>query len=362
MLNASTCHRHMISRLSASRSAVARLAVTVALILTPAFALAAAPMGKDVTLMAPVGVPLGSATVADPWTIDFATPPAVQGGAPVIMTVNITNLPAQMVGESIQAASKRKATTIAAAINKVLPKVNGMAAATVGQQPLQIPDGFTAPKFNKQGKLVTPAMPKFKTIMQSVLTVNGLYSIPDTKGMPGSGTPAFKQLNNPTKEFGDGGALLPGQPGMPPPPSSSGSTGSMSGSSMSMPASGLDSTGAQSFVYLGFVSDLASGQGVYAAVLPYAGETDYAVLQSLGAQLDQFGLGTAFSSSTDTLYITTMIPAGDTLVFGNTDTNLDFGVSQTLAAPEPSAWSLMLLGFGALGMGLRSRRKIAAGA
>jgi len=344
MLSTSTCNPH----------AIAGLALAAALALAPGATLAAPPppAGMDVNLdKAPVGVPQGSATMAMPWRLEFATPPAVAGGAPVINPVNITNLPAQMPGESIAAASKRKADTIAKEINKVLPMVNGMPAASVTQMVVPVITGFTPAKFNKKGMLIKPAMPIIKNVNQSFLTVNGLYSIPDTRGRPGSGTPAVKQLTNPTKEYGDGLRLIPGQPGSPPP--SPGSTGSMGGTSMSSPASGFDSTGAQSIVYLG-VEDSSGGIDL-AGVMPTTGETDFAVLQDLGTQLNHFGIQTSLSSLTDTLDITSEIPLGDTMVFGNTDTNLDFSISQTVAVPEPAAWSLMLVGFGALGASLRGR-------
>ena len=321
----------------------------------PMAASAAPPAGKDVNLdMAPVGIPMGSATMKKPWDIEFATPPAVKGGAPVIMTVSVTNLPAQMPGESAEAASKRKADTLAADINKVLPKVGGNPAASVTQKNVMVVIGVNPPVIAPNGRIIKPATPIFGMVKQSFLTVNGLYTVPASKGNPG--TPAVKQLTNPTLEFGDGMRLAPGAGGGGgPPPPSPGYKGSMSGSGMS--ASGRETTGAHSFVYLGVADDFVGGHVVdFAGVRPYTGESDSAIMQSIGLQLDDEGLKTYFDSVTDTLDIVSVIPQHDTMIFGNTDTGLGLSFD-VIGAPEPGVWALLLLGVGAVGLRLRRSRR-----
>lgn len=300
------------------------------------------PAGKNVDMKdAPVGVPQGSATKAKPWVIDFTTPPVVAGGAPVTQTVTVDDLKARMPGESLEAASKRKADTLAAAVNGVL----GAGRAAVTQKNVTVIVSYK-PVFDKKGKFVRwdPVTATFK---QSFLTVTGLYTVPDTPGKKGSGTPAFVQKTNPTLEYGDGASLVPGVP--PTPGSTSpGTTGSMSGK-LSM-ATGLDPLGEQSFVDFGI-------DGLHVAgVLPVAGESDFDILQLLAADLNHNGVQASFDSSLDTLFILAPFLPDQTIIWSNTDTGLDFQVAIGLSVPEPAAWALMILGFGLLGARLRQRR------
>ncbi|HLZ85295.1 MAG TPA: PEP-CTERM sorting domain-containing protein [Caulobacteraceae bacterium] len=288
------------------------------------------PMPMNVDFTGPVGVPMGSATMANPWIIDFTQPPAMAGGMPVITRVTVNNLPAIMAGETPLQASRRKANTLAAAVNMQL----GRGRATV-----------------------TPVRVGRRTVGYTI-TITGLYTIPPTparRGMPAvPGTPAYTQITNPTREFGDGGALRPGAGGGGSGGGSSGGSygGSMGGSMSALPATGMDPTGAPSMVTFG-----VNGVAV-ATVDPYAGETDAMVLQQLGTDLSGLGLPTTFDATNDLLSINNPISDSATLDWGNTDTGLDFDVALTggTAVPEPAAWLMILVGVGLLGARLRARQ------
>jgi hypothetical protein len=320
---------------------------------------AAAPMGKDVSVTIGMGVPMAPATKTDPFDFDLTTPPAMAGGAPVIMTVSVTDLAARGANETLTDASKRKADAVAAAINAVLPKVAGQPAATVTQKPAGFKEivGMKPPFLDAMGRVIRKAEPIYAPAMQSFVTIQGLYTVPAVPAKPAAkgnpaqpavpGVAAIKQTTNPTQEVGDAVKIGAGKPGAPPTPTPS--TGGMGSTGMSAPASGMSAGGTPSFVYFG-VEETAIGD-----VTPYAGETASQVLQSLGSQLDQTGVATTYDSLTDTLTIDT-IPAGDTLVWGSTDSGLDFRVAFGAGVPEPGAWMLLLAGVGVPGAAIRRRR------
>jgi hypothetical protein len=320
---------------------------------------AAAPAGKDVSVTIVMGIPMAPATKTDPFDFDLTTPPAMAGGAPVVVPVSITDLAARGANETLTDASKRKADAVAAAINAVLPKVGGQPAATVMQKPAGFKEivGMKPPFLDAMGRVIRKAEPIYAPAMQSFVTIQGLYTVPAVPAKPAAkgnpaqpavpGVAAIKQTTNPTQEGGDAIKINAGKPGAPPTPTPS--TGSMGSTGMSAPASGMSADGTQSFVYFG-IEEASIGD-----VTPYAGETAAQVLQSLGSQLDQTGVPTTYDSLTDTLDITA-IPAGDTLVWGNTDSSLDFSLAFGAVVPEPRAWLLMLAGVGGLGAAIRRRR------
>lgn len=77
-------------------------------------------------------------------------------------------------------------------------------------------------------------------------------------------------------------------------------------------------------------------------------------LTNLYSQFD--GGGFSFTS----VYVDTFIAALDPAPYQVTDVQLNFYVYPVTAAPEPAAWALMLVGLGAAGAALRSRRRNAA--
>jgi hypothetical protein len=332
------------ARASGSVSMMVALgALLMAASMTPQIAFAA-PAGENVDIKnAPVGIPSGSATKANPWIIELTEPPAVQGGAPVKRTITIDDLPAIMAGETFEQASKRKADKIAAAVNGVL----GAGRATVTQKNTKMIVGYKIQGKGKNAKLV----PVKQNVKQSFITITGLYTVPAEKGKPNSGVPAVLQKTNPVLEFGDGAHLTPGS-GTPPPPSP-GSMGSMSGSGLST-GSGMDNNNQPSLVYFGI-------DGEYVAfVNPFAGESETQLLLDLSGQLTDHGVANVYDSPSNTLFLSPHVSEANQLVWGDTDTGFDLSVALTGIVPEPGTWVLMIGGLGLAGAALRRRRRIAA--
>jgi hypothetical protein len=118
-------------------------------------------------------------------------------------------------------------------------------------------------------------------------------------------------------------------------------------------STGTDPFGDPSYVQFGI-------DEIYVAeVDPTAGMSDQDVLMALAANLDSHGLPALFDSATETLSFEHPIPNGDTLVWGNTDSGLEFEMEQTdsIRAPEPGTWAMLLLGLGGLGAASRARRR-----
>ncbi|HEV2365621.1 MAG TPA: PEPxxWA-CTERM sorting domain-containing protein [Caulobacteraceae bacterium] len=285
---------------------------------------------------AAVGVPRGSATKQSPWVFTLTLPPAVAGGKPTFEKITIDDLPAIMAGETLSQASARKAKTVADAINAKL----GAGRATIAVKKVDVITGWT-PVRDRFGRIIR-FDPVTTQMEQSFLTVTGLFTEPAQRGR--AAIPAFKQKTNPTREFGDGGRLMPGLP-----PPSPGYSGSMGG--LGFDATGMDGQGNPSFVDFGL-------DGIYVAgVEPTAGEPDYLVLDFLAHELRGHGVPAAFEFGADTLSLRG-VPSSEQIDFANTDTGLDFRVAFSASAiPEPATWASLILGGGLAGAALRRRRR-----
>jgi hypothetical protein len=140
-------------------------------------------------------------------------------------------------------------------------------------------------------------------------------------------------------EGGNGGRFIPGAGPSP------GSRGSLERSvpDVTTVATGFDPFDEPSIVEIGV------GENV-ARFTPTVGMTDADVLSALRLLLDRQGLPATFDQDRVELFLDTPVLDGQTFVWGNTDTGLEFLASmeglQVAAVPEPS--TLMLLSMGVL--------------
>jgi hypothetical protein len=240
-------------------------------------------------------------------------------------------------GETPVQFAQRKAATIVAAINAVLP-----GAASVGNPPNQ-------PIINAFGVVVgyAPGIPN------TFVTIKGVAVNPAMPKDP------VISIVDPTGEQGGFTAKGPaGAPPPPPPPSSGSGKGSMSGTPGKF-ATGMDDgtaqsgTPGQSFVDFGYYDDAQGASSPIAVVNPFPGEPDSLILSDLASQLNGMGVPASFDPSTDTLSLDQLLSPDDTMLYESSDTGLSFTESFALV-PEPS--TAILLGLGAAGVALRRRR------
>lgn len=296
-------------------------------VLAAMLALLQSAYGQAATFKGNFGFPAGSATVANPWNIDVFEPPAVAGGAPKKTSISITNLPAYNPAvETPAQASVRKATAVCNALNAA--GALGAGRCTVGAT-VMVPRIVGRNRITGQNIIVNyPSTP---------VTITGLLR----------GTPP-QALTNPVRELGDGGAFVPGGGGgsgtMPyspkmTPPSSGRSPGSYSATSLADPvlfdsSSPDDQLNQRSMVEFGILEVFV------ARYFPNIGDTLTDVLMGLNSELNAGGLSASFDPANTMLTINRQIVDGETLVWGNTDTGLDFSVG---AIPEPGSAALALV-------------------
>ena len=310
-------------------------ALTV-LISSGSIALAAPDSGTFV--LEPIGTPLSTGKMEIDVTI-------VVMGMKVTKTVTIPSgdikpfeRPKRMPNENIRdyaqrildaqgEASQAKAKVIADAINMKFKDEFKKLGETAGAG-LKVVTNRT---INVDGQGVPGLMAPF-----GALVIPGVSKEKDQAGKDKSGI-AWKE-NKVLGEGGNGGRFV--DPGKPSP----GSRGSLDriDPGVTQVASGVDPLGDPSLVEFGI-------DGLYVAqVMPTAGMTDSTILGLLASLLDMHGVPAMFDANLHELFLEQPLLDGQTLVWGNTDTELAFRTSfeglSTATVPEPTTAGLLAIG------------------
>jgi hypothetical protein len=223
--------------------------------------------------------------------------------------------------DKLSAASMAKAQAHADAIGTALgdkTRVSVVKGPVIKVVTGSMPNPLFNPRFPP-----SPLNPQFLPVFSDVQ----LYNVVTTN------ISFVKARVNNVGESGDGGRFGPGAGGG----GGGSSMGSMSGSGSS--ASGLDAFDQPSFVEF--------GTDAYLSILfPFLGESDSTILEQIGEDLTAHGTSASFDALTDTLSLLAPLPDGVNLLWGWTDTALNFSIvlDSTTPVPEPSALSLVVAG------------------
>jgi hypothetical protein len=321
------------------------LALALAVLSSPPAAHAADPVIGSFEY-APIGYPRSTGRMVFEATI-------IISGKPVTKTVTIpsgaikpytpaSRLPtdtdaqfAQKIADARGAGSLAKAHVIADAINKAFEK-----------------------EFMGTGLKVTVAnFPKTETInvggvpIRDITATYGSIIIPNVA--QNNNTPLKFSENGVIGQGGNGGRFLP-----PPPKGSAGSRGSLDRMTpgVQTAASGLDAEGEPSVVQFGIEDQYV------AEIFPGFGQSDALILQLLASDLVAHGIAAIFDPSLISLYLDMVIPDGTRVIWGNTDTGLDYTFTMVgLAAAIPEPGSLIILVAGLAGLAMLGRCRAARG-
>jgi hypothetical protein len=312
------------------------LACTALVLAAPAGAALADPPSYEIS---PIGAPLSEGKLVFNITItrkgkkitrQVTIPKGdIKAAAPVDCTGLTDDDCFDKKANALAEASQAKSKVIAAAINEAFK--NDFTAK------------FKATTGLKVGKVRVTVNGKVKVI-EVPLGAVVIPFVTEKQGNPFEG-----KENGINGEGGNGGVFHP-----PPPKTTPGSKGKLErlDPGVETMSTGVDATGDTSYVQFG-ISEMYVGE-----VDPSAGMTDDQVLSALVSDLNSHGLSASFDAGGHALLLNTVIPDGDTLIWGNTDTGLNFGMSQVgVGTPEPGTWAMLLLGLGGLGALARSRRR-----
>jgi hypothetical protein len=281
----------------------------------------------------------------------------------------VTNLAAQMLGETKQAAAMRKAMAEVAAINVAIN-----AAITAGTLPMGTPlatisgvQPNTLVLRDSNGKVIRDLVTGLPIVRPNnlaglpIVTVTGVTRKGDPKGfMPGAGE---LLASNPTGEI-DGSKLVFPAPG-------GGGTGAKGGM-VSLGTSPGVAVGGGSSVSFGLFDD--QGQDAtcapslpptspcpgdfIATVFPTVGETAAQVLADLAMLFDNLfssdGFTATFDPVADSLSLDQQLTPFVSLFTQNTDSGLEL---DPFLAPVPEPPTFLMLGMGLAGLGMALRHR-----
>lgn len=239
--------------------------------------------------------------------------------------------------ETVQACADRRASewgTFSQAKAKVIADAINTAFANEFQQLGATATTETTTQFYKSIQ---------RNVTLGVVVVPGI--LPDQK------RPYFQEVSSTRREVGQESAQF--RPGAT---RSSGAQGSMGRADASVVAV---ATGVGGLLPHGSSEVQFGIQGLFVAdVTPTPGMTDADVLHALQSLLVANGISATFDPINVLLTLNTLIPDGEQLVWGNTDTGLDFQVTFGPAAPVPEPASAGLFAAGLVGLFAVGRRRL----
>jgi hypothetical protein len=277
-----------------------------------------------------IGYPSGSTSIGDPLYIFFPTPgngaATVRVGVPNIKAIKPAAANGVATAQEMSDAAVAKANAIAAAVNNSASAQKKNISASVGPLITVKLQQYGAPP----GTLIEVKIPEIT------------YTSP---GKPY----AYKGASAKLGEMGDGQNIKKSDDkgGMSPTPSylPGGKTSIDNG--MNYDATGVDGSGNPSFAGFGFYdTSLSNPTYYYVDVAPTAGETAYAVLQTLADEFNTDytpdGYTASFNTLTGAMTINQGLNPDDLEYSTNNDTGLYFTLTNT-PLPAPLTGALVLM-------------------